>query len=197
MFSVRQLHVTTPILVHRIQQGLTRTPRLLWQAAVIVALFALFTVPAAAELRGTGNWIDVVSYCGSGACVPVSTNHKSGSTVEAYVTGGNTWTVYWQRHGGSVGPTNSLCSLVINGSPSWQIITNANYYETSLGTVNINTNWVSQPTICAPDRPCRNFLNEQVIQLVGPSRGVFNSLSYFGTRCAPAGGPARQTIVTF
>ncbi len=148
------------------------------------------TSASASDVTGSGNWIDLSTYCSSGVCVPVTVNHRNWVRVNYYRIDSSNRIVYWQDFSGSIYLGSSMCGL-----HDW--IRKGTRYQHSTGTTDI-TGWYSTGTVCSPGTLCRSYRSENDYWLRCSSCiGRFRSSTWFTNRCMPNMGPDNGTPVTF
>ena len=168
---------------------------LVWFALVLVLLGLGVTIvgvtsASASDVTGSGNWIDLTTYCSSGVCVPVTVNHRNWVRVNYYRVDSSHRVVYWQDFSGSVYLNSSMCGL-----HDWS--KNGTKYQHAYGTTSI-TGWYSTGTVCSPGTRCRSFRSDVDYWLTCSSCiGRFRSSTWFTKRCMPNMGPDHGTAVTF
>lgn len=170
-------------------------PRLVTFVASVIALLLLLLFFAhqtafATVVQGSGAWVDVSAYCGSGVCVPVAANHNSQASLDRYQSSYSIWITYWQNFGGSVTRGSGL----LCGSHDFIKMTTK--YKAN-GTTIIG-GWVAQSTICSTNVVCRAWRSENDYWIYGTApRGRFGSATSFGVRCVPSLGVEHIVAVPF
>jgi len=142
-------------------------------------LIVMMTVPAIASgVSGSGNWIDLTTYCGSGVCVPISANHQTSVSISYYWVDSYHRVTYWEDFGGMAYPGYSLC-----GYHDW--LKGSTYYQTSGGNVTIG-GWYSTGAWCSSGAVCHNYHSDMDYWLTCSwCTGQFGSNTWFTNRCIP------------
>jgi hypothetical protein len=148
---------------------------------LITGLLVFWSTPAIA-VSGSGNWIDTTSYCGTGVCTVLTTNHKMYANF-SYYTSGNTKVAYYQKMGGTLYPTNSLCP------PHWN--KGDTYYTDANGSYSMR-GWVVAGAVCSQDSDCHAYSSDydHVLYALGTS-AHFGGFTSWTTRCIPVASKQR------
>lgn len=147
--------------------------------AVLVTGLLLSLAVSTQAASNSGQWVDATSYCGSGACVPLSTTHRTTARVDwKYSTQAKL--AYFQNISGSVTKGgNTLCP------PTW--IKGSSYYTDAGGSNKTISGWVHNGALCDTSTyHCDAYYSNNDYYLYGSAVGHFGSFTNWTTRCIPS-----------